>query len=187
MTNKLFIDAGANIGQSIDNFIKHWPNWNEYLILSYEANPNLKNQFERFSSKKNIKFFSSAIWSYDGFIDFYLSTEHNFGSSINKNKKSGRLDKTPISVPCVDIDRIIREHKDKEYIILKLDIEGAEYELLNYMFDKGTFNYINELYIEFHTDKVNKTKENNNILIDKLKSYPNLKLFYNTSKGLNFI
>ena len=48
MNKKVFIDCGANIGQSINNFIKKWKDWTEYEILSYEANPKLKEYFEKY-------------------------------------------------------------------------------------------------------------------------------------------
>lgn len=187
MENKIFIDCGANIGQSIDNFIKHWPDWQEYTILSFEANPNLAPEFKRFESIENIRFESSAVWTYDGTLDFYLSLRDNVGSSIIKNKVTGRLDSKPKQVPCVDLDRIIRQFKPEDYIILKIDIEGAEYELLEYLLSKDTFELVDKLYIEFHTRKVHKTEEDDKKLLLKLKHYTNLEVLHETSNRLNFL
>jgi FkbM family methyltransferase len=184
---KIFIDCGANTGQSVDNFIKKWSDWKEYTILSYEANPNLVSNFDRFSNLTNFKFNQAAIWTYDGTIDFYLCNSENVGSSIIGTKKTGQLDKLPTSVNCVDIDRIIRQYSKEDTVILKIDIEGAEYDLLNYMLLKNTFELVDKLYIEFHTWKVHKTVDDDKYLLDKLKEYTNLQVFHDTYNHLNFL
>jgi FkbM family methyltransferase len=185
MNKKVFIDCGANAGQSIDNFIKQWNDWSEYDILSFEPNPALHEKFKKYSKHENIKFFPVATWIYDGDIDFYLSTQHTYGSSV-LNTKVGNLT-TPIQIKCVDLDKIIRQYSIDDYIILKIDIEGGEYELLEFLLSKNTFEYINVLYIEFHTHKVQKTKEDDKILLNALASYPNLKVISDSWNGLNFL
>ena len=187
MSKKIFIDCGANLGQSIDNFINHWPDWQDYTILSFEANPNLASEFDRFKSIENIKFENSAVWIYDGSLDFYLSTDSNVGSSIIKNKITGRLDSTPKQVKCVDLDRIIRQFSVDDYIILKIDVEGAEYELLEHLLSKNTFEFVNELFIEFHTKKVHKTAQDDEMLLARLKEYSNLLVHYDTYNHYNFL
>ena len=54
----------------------------------------------------------------------------------------------------------ITENFDKDdYIILKMDVEGAEYKVLEKMINENTINYVNKLYVEFHGMRVFKTKE----------------------------
>lgn len=187
MNKKVFIDCGANLGQSIDNFINHWPDWEEYTILSFEANPNLVSEFDRFKSIKNINFENSAVWTYDGVLDFYLSTDGNAGSSIIKNKITGRLDNNPKQVKCVDLDRVIRQFSVEDFIVLKIDIEGAEYELLEHLLSKNTFELVDKLYIEFHTKKVHKTLQDNEVLLTNLKEYNKLQVYHDTFNHYNFI
>ena len=184
---KVFIDCGANEGQSIQNFINKWSDWSEYTIHSYEANPRLVHHFDKFKEIQNINFHSEAIWIYDGTVDFYLSNEGNVGSSIIGTKVTGRLDKIPTTVKCVDIDRIIRQYSKEDNVILKIDVEGAEYELLDYMLSKNTFELVNDLYIEFHNGKVHKTKQDDIDLLERLKQYDNLRVHHDTYNRLNFI
>jgi FkbM family methyltransferase len=184
---KIFIDCGANMGQSVDNFIEKWTDCKDYTILSYEANPRLASYFDRFANLKNFKFKQEAIWIYDGVIDFYLCNSGNASSSIIGTKLTGNLDKHPTTVKCVDIDRIIRQYSKEDSVLLKIDIEGAEYELLEYMLAKNTFELVDRLYIEFHNGKVHKTKEDDKYLLDKLNEYPNLQVFHDTYNHFNFI
>ena len=56
-----------------------------------------------------------------------------------------------------------------DYIILKIDIEGAEYELLNHMLSNNCLEYINDLFVEFHLGKITNITSNQHIdLVNKL-------------------
>ena len=49
------------------------------------------------------------------------------------------------TIPTVDLSRWIRENTDKEdYVIFKLDVEGAEYDILKKMLEEGTFEWIDK-------------------------------------------
>ena len=56
-----------------------------------------------------------------------------------------------ITVDSVDLSSwIVSNFSREDHIILKMDIEGAEYEILKKMFVDDTIKYINELWIEWH-------------------------------------
>ncbi|KAI8517710.1 hypothetical protein Bbelb_037270 [Branchiostoma belcheri] len=42
------------------------------------------------------------------------------------------------------------EESLEDYVIFKLDVEGAEYEILEKMIKEGTFKWIDKFYGEFH-------------------------------------
>lgn len=53
--------------------------------------------------------------------------------------------------PCVDIaDFVEKKFSKDDYLILKVDIEGAEYEVLNWIIQRGLMSWFKELYIEYH-------------------------------------
>lgn len=185
---KIFIDAGANIGQSVDNFMKNWKDWEEYEIYSFECLPKLHSHFDRFESNPKFNFRKEAVWIYDGEIYFY-SDGGNMSSSLLKEKKTGRLDKNnPLIVPCVDISKWIRDNFSKDdYIVFKLDTEGGEYETLDKLINDNTFEMVDELYIEFHTNKVGKTEKDNELLLNRMKKFTNLKVVDDSGYHFNFI
>jgi FkbM family methyltransferase len=183
---KVFIDCGANVGQSIDNFIKKWPDWEEYEMHSFEANPRLTQHFLRFSKITNFTFHQAAIWKYTGEVDFFIDESYNtYGSSVSSDKRGNS--KTPLTVACVDLDSFIRTYSEQDFIILKMDIEGGEYDLIEYLLQKNTFTYINKFYIELHTGKVGKTKNDDIELLEKLSKYTNLTVYSDTYNDLNFL
>ena len=86
------------------------------------------------------------------------------GSSLIKEKTSGKLDKdNPVNIPCIDLDKWIKENFSKDnFIVLKIDIEGEEYPLLEYMIQTGAIFYINKIYCEWHFHKLDKRGKKNN-------------------------
>jgi FkbM family methyltransferase len=156
MKNKIFIDCGAHCGESILEAKKRFGN--ETKIYSFEANTNLANALiDHFKDDNNVKIENKAVWIEDSFIEFYLSTSWSDGSSLYSEKISGGVSKNiSLKVPCIDLDSFINSFDKDDYIILKLDVEGAEYEILNKLIDTGTLGRVNEIHGEFHPDRIDK-------------------------------
>ena len=46
-----------------------------------------------------------------------------------------------------------------DFVVIKMDIEGAEYDVILNMLTKGVFNLIEEFFLEGHTMKLSKLEE----------------------------
>jgi FkbM family methyltransferase len=187
----VFIDCGANVGQSIETFKRYRTDWEQFEIHSFEANPNLKKHFDKYSTLKNFNFHSTAVWISDGNIKFYIDASSTaFGSSLNVDKDNVSDSRFEL-IDSIDISNwIFSNFKQDDFIILKLDIEGSEYDVINHMIDTNSISYINILFVEFHDHKLkNKFKKYDSVMIiQKLKdNFPNLILHFDTHRGLNFI
>ena len=170
MSRKIFIDAGANDGSSVELFRKAFKDHDEYDIYSFE--PNL--EFENKLKEKDIHYSMSAVWIFDGEVEFYVdSNRRMLGSTLIKEKTTGALDRgNPSVVKCIDFDQWIRyTFKKTDYIIVKLDIEGAEWKVLDKMIEGGSIEYIDELYGEWHVGKVGKSINDLNQMKNNLKEY----------------
>ena len=166
---KIFIDTGAYNGDSIEIFLRDVSDAKEYEIFAFEPNPQCWPD-ERLKACTLIK---KAVWIKDGWVDFYIDNEN--GSTILKDKVTGDIDyENPIKVACVDLSKWIKKNFDKDdRIILKMDIEGAEYQILYKMLKDKTTEYLNELWVEFHPNKVlSITTTENNELIARLSMLP---------------
>jgi hypothetical protein len=63
---------------------------------------------------------------------------------------------------------VSRTFLDGDELILKLDIEGAEYAVLRSMLRDGSIRKISKLYIEFHGDRIGLPQEEHDQLIADL-------------------
>ena len=174
-SRKIFIDCGGHSGQSIRKFKKEKVYYdNNFEIYSFEPNFNLIRDYAKKNTSDMI--IPAAVWVEDKEMDFYLDRNDFDGSSLLKEKKhpEGWYEndlRHPIKVKGFDFSSwVFRNFDKKDYIILKMDIEGAEYEVLSKMIKDGSIHYIDELYIEWHHKKVNIPEETHNALIEKLKS-----------------
>ena len=164
---KVFLDGGANVGNSIDLFLSKYPNSTEYEIFSFECNPKLLSILnKKYSKKATIVPF--AIYNKEDTLDFYIGAD--VSSTLRSDKISGNVKKTNfVKVKTVDLSKYIFDNFQKEdYIILKLDIEGTEYDVLPHLIRTGAIHYIDELYGEYHHHKLNNVteEEHNNLILE---------------------
>lgn len=168
---KLFIDCGGHDGCSI---IKFSLSNSGYDAITFEANPELWKYY----SDLPTTLIGKAVYTYDGEVEFIIDPIDADGSSLIKgkeidfNKKIKNEDCPRINIPCVDLSLFIREQSQKyDEIILKLDVEGAEYEILEKMLQDKTISCIKKLYAEFHWHKIGISQEKHNELIEKLNQF----------------
>lgn len=165
---KVLLDCGAHLGQGLKHLSKLKKIDETWEIHSWEANPyTFKELLSNLDFKYKVNFHNEAVSNYDGFIKINIETtkqkRSNFetdlgqGSSIiplnqwDGGLHIGKFVKTE-NVKCLDLSEWIKKnYKQNDYIVIKLDIEGAEYDLLEKMILDCTINYVNEFYIEWHS------------------------------------
>lgn len=195
---KVFIDLGANRGQSLEVFSRKWQDWHEYQIHSFEADSrNIPKLLEKVAQLKQrapspvtIHVHSTAAWICTGTIPFYQSEEPTMvGSSLIKEKRTGRLSRTPVNVPCEDVAELLKTWSTcvSRKIILKIDVEGAEYRLLEHLLETDALGLVDTVYVEFHNTKVGKTKQDDANLLHTLRTkYPALTIISDSYHDLEF-
>jgi len=157
---KIFLDCGSHDGCSVRKFLDIIEDAEEYEIHSFEPNPNL----EKYHPVGHATFHKKAVWIEEGEISFYNHGATG-GSSILEEKHQRNIRKTSgrpqwlkhfglpeeIKVKAIDISNWISSNFNKDdYIVVKMDIEGAEYEILKKMLVENTMDYINEFWVEWH-------------------------------------
>lgn len=170
---KIFIDGGARIGESIDILLKKRPDLNGCDVYFYECNPNhipTLHQISKSNKDYNIIVRNEAIWCRNEVKKFYFSIDRwgDLGCTLMPEKRELLDKKNPIEVKCIDLSEILNNFDDNTYIVLKLDVEGAEYEILESLINNKSILKINELYVEFHDHFFNISS---NDLKNKLLSY----------------
>lgn len=148
---KIFIDAGGYDGDTVQLFLEKYPKSQEFEIFCFEPNP----EFKSFHKNKDYTFCPYAVWTEDCDLDFYVNSK-SLGSSLLKNKysKNGKVQET-IKVRAINFSQWIKNNFNKDdFIVLKMDIEGAEYDVLKHMIDQDAIDYVKELYVDWHARKI---------------------------------
>jgi len=173
----VFVDCGSNTCRVLSDRIERGL---ETEFFAFEPQPDLVAHVEDVRRKHPsvpIHFLNKAVWVHDGTVNFYLATHwgpnYKGGSTLVEGKTTNQVDYShPITVESIDFSRWIRLNFRKEdHLVIKMDIEGAEYAVLEKMVAEGTIDYVTELMVEFHSQK-NETisQERHDALMRTLKS-----------------
>lgn len=173
---KIFLDCGTHYGEGLTNFINAYEINNTWEVYSFEPNKHLWKQHFENNPYSNIQYINKAIYIDDNVITFNIAYPNTDASSIFSEHIGDYLYEK-VETQCLDLSKFIIENFSKEdFIVAKLDIEGAEYIVLKKMLTDGSIDYINDLYVEFHSHKdensIKETGENKQTtfeLIDKIK------------------
>lgn len=161
---RIYIDAGAFKGETLQAF--PFP---EYKRIAFECNPLLKN----FKYSDDITIIRKAIWTYDGILPFYINPKdpETTGCSLFKDKSTGDLDKdNPLQVECINFSSFLLKKYDGEpEITVKMNVEGAEYPVLEHCLKTGAIYCIDTLHVYWHIGKINISQQRHNDLVSQLK------------------
>lgn len=159
----IFIDCGAHNGCSVRAYVKRFGP--PAKIYSFEPNKKFHPSFKDVS----YTWISKAVWIYDGKIEFYHGKNSSEESSSVIQSKINVSKKNHETVDCVDLSQwILRNFNHQHHLILKMDIEGAEYPIISKMLNEGSFSYIKRFFVEFHWDRIGMTKKSHDEFVAKI-------------------
>jgi len=160
------IDCGSNIGLSILFFKCLYP---DSVILGFE--PDLLS-FDYLN--KNItsnKFTDVTVLNkalaYESGEVFFYNAANNPGSLTNRTSLNDNLDtrKHKKTISAINLSSHIDDFVD----LLKIDIEGAELDVIKDLDDKDKLKYIDQIFIEYHHHMINNNSDNLSELLSILE------------------
>jgi FkbM family methyltransferase len=132
MVKQIFIDLG-----SFDEIQER----EGFEIISFEPNPKYHKGVTN----------PYAAWIYDG--KCWMSDKGNASTIVPDNQNYAK----DIEVPCCDFSSWLartaaarKKFTVDDHITIKMDIEGAEYAILEKMIEEGTIRMVDEILIEWH-------------------------------------
>jgi len=165
-TKCIFIDLGAADGNSFQRFLNndygpvancpYGGDWEAFLV---EANPLFNHKLQAVQSQYPNKVHAlpaTAAYMCEAHTSFYLDTtshaQNYWGSSMNKDvpdvQKSGEQ---KVTVPTLNLMRLIHEHTLKgDWVIVKMDIEGTEWDVLPCLAKSPEAYNIDRMFLEDH-------------------------------------
>jgi len=175
------IDCGANVGDIANIFqssgatvIAFEPNTHAYEILQtrFASNPRVKCVQKGVSGIKSAGI--KKLFLHEKAEEDHVT--YSTGSSILEGKNNVNKDNF-INVEMVNLCEFLKLFK-KEIKILKIDIEGAEVELLNDLMNEGLARNIPYIFVETHEEKIPELRERTEELKKRIKTenYNNINL-----------
>jgi FkbM family methyltransferase len=170
----VFLDCGGYDDCSIQRFIKDFDREGRFEMVTFEPNDLYATCYSDLPRHRLIQ---AAVHDQEGFQNFFLDREDGDGSTFFRNKLTrenggfGTLDTAnPVKVRTIDLSRWLRKNTSMfDYVILKLDVEGAEYDVLENMIRDRTIRRINHLFVEWHWDKIGVPYDRHQTLVHALR------------------
>ena len=176
-----FFDLGSNNGDSVMYFIKDDQKieeqkentlrnygtksghvWDVYII---EANPFFDRSLQKVRDSLQslghtvFLFTQTAAWIRNEKLQFYLDTvnpdKNYWGSSLLKDVPDvNKSNFTNVQVNGIDVSQLLKQYSKDDEIVMKIDIEGSEYQLIEHLIDQKTLQLIDIIAVEFHSNFV---------------------------------
>ena len=115
----------------------------------------------------------TAAWIEDGMIEFARVRGLRAWDSTVMRAKNSRGEWAPtrlrevVPVPCFDFSAWLRTLPEAP--VVKMDVEGAEFPILERMVEDGTDSLVSELLVEWHDDKMDDFAERKARLLGRLR------------------
>ena len=138
------VDCGSNIGMSILYFKMLYP---ESTILAFEPDDDAFACLEKNIQANHLNAVVAnkmALSDRDGTVDFYYDPDR-LGSLLMSTIQA-RMPKLKRLVPTSRLSTYI----DRPVDFLKLDVEGAEFDIIKEVIEAGKVRYIKQMMIEYH-------------------------------------
>jgi FkbM family methyltransferase len=165
--DKIFIDCGFNDGRILEAFLKELPSFKFYgfeVNEEYFKERALKLQ-QRYPNIMNLHF--KAVTNHGGSEKYFIAGKKNgryqgLDTTILPDfHQESITDPASHEIPSIDfscwLEETIAKHTTpdgiKPFVAVKMDIEGAEYAVLEELVRNRTILLVNDLLVEFHTDQ----------------------------------
>jgi FkbM family methyltransferase len=157
---EIFGIASSNPANDFVSKLNHnYIHANKWVVYAFETDDLFDNQLSKV--KKNIEslghtfnlYPSTAVWVYDGTLPFYRPEK--IRPTVQPMQKKGSLS---TQVKCIDFSKFLIKYERKDTVIVKMDLQGAEYEIIQDLIDKNQLGLIDALIVKYYSIKVDYKK-----------------------------
>ncbi|KAL3498299.1 hypothetical protein ACH5RR_041031 [Cinchona calisaya] len=160
----IYVDLGSrNYDSSIGSwFEKQYPKQNKkFEIYAFEAD---KSFYKEYTSEKGVTLMPYAAWVRNETLFFEIDREPTdvglqwgqmgrIQPEQSSNEHKDYVDNL-YKVEALDLaDWLIRSFSQRDFLVMKMDIEGAEVNMVKRLVESGAICLIDELFLECHYDR----------------------------------
>lgn len=115
-------------------------------IFAFDPTPKSIDWLNKQTLSRNLTLYDFGVGGEDGYVDFYqpVNTDYVSCSTI----EADHLKSEPIEVKMKTLETIMGLLGDDKIDLLKMDVEGSEYEVISEIVKKKI--KINQILVEFH-------------------------------------
>ncbi|OEL32552.1 hypothetical protein BAE44_0006429 [Dichanthelium oligosanthes] len=165
----VYVDVGArSYGSSIGSwFRKQYPKQNHtFEVYAVEADPAFHADY---ASRKGVTLLPYAAWVRNETLTFEINDGPGKKGDSNARKPSGRgmgrirhaagamkgVSSGEVRrIPAFDLaEWLKRTASEQDYVVMKMDVEGTEFDLIPRMIDSGAICLVDELFLECHYNR----------------------------------
>lgn len=153
--NSVVFDLGGFLGDFAYEINKKYG----CTVYVFEPHPEFsKKCMHRFSENPKVKTLCYGISEKDGFFDL---VDENNSSSFHSSTAG---EKTRIRCQVKEFRSVVLELGISNIDLMKINIEGGEYPLMQHIIDNGIVDLVDEYQIQFHNFIVNSRSKRNKII-----------------------
>ena len=160
----IFIDCGTHLFEGFQEVAEIHKIDSSWRCFAFEADPSsFMDAQDTYASLVggglNISFFNKAVWTHDGVVRMNSCLNDNLGSNILADPPTWDSEwnhdfvykQGDDTVESIDLSQFIRSIASaRDFLVIKMDIEGAEFAVLESMILTGACQLVDVLYCEFH-------------------------------------
>lgn len=178
---KIFIDCGYHLGEGLKEFTGTLNIDSTWEVYAFEANPYCEIEKKINQHPFKVNAYNKAVWINNGTTIFNCQNQ-NQSSSPKENSthildgwgsclseiNSSHTYETQEQIETIDFSEFLKQFEGCE-IFIKMDIEGAEFEILRKMIEEKTISLVKELWVEWHDiDLNNENESSKNLIINEI-------------------
>jgi FkbM family methyltransferase len=151
----IVIDCGANVGHISKLF-----SLTGARVIAFEPDPiAFARLSRRCGKKKNITCIQKGVWDKNTTIQLYTHKESHgdeadftVGSSIIADKVNVSIDRSQ-NIEVIDLVDYM-QNQNQKIDLVKLDVEGAEIDILKKIINTDAYHLFDRMYVETHETKI---------------------------------
>lgn len=158
--NSICIDCGANVGTITGAFANKGA-----TVYAFEPNPEcFEELIKKFKGNPKIHIYQKGVLDRTSTMKLYKSIYHNddslfFSQSSSLYSSKDNVDsKEYFEVECIDLIEFIKD-LNQDIDILKIDVEGAEFQILEKLINENLYEKIEHILVETHDETIPEIRE----------------------------
>jgi len=156
---RAYVDCGAFDGDTIKLFCQAHPEADQFNLYAFEPNPAYTQALASLNDDPlvvaPVNVLPFAVWDEDKALRFYPADKPMGSTCVTGKRTNGVRYDRPTHVQAVSLANwLLATFTAEDEVILKLDIEGAEYRVVKQLIESDAVALLDRLYVEWHDGKI---------------------------------